>query len=280
MASLISPSLKVARTAPPAFGIISVFGGVQERVDPMLANLAYFLATSLVSVSKFLRLTAGTIIYPNMIKYNWQFYRAQANKIAILEGGPFPIAFGGFKLGGIPHKIFSSFNIDGTVNGLEVMGNLKLFDETPGLPQIVPLQIGIIGNVAIVSHCGEPAYMYGVRVEKTVLNQLAESRGIKKVIMNGHANENCGYIFTPEEYEAAQRTQFPRTPGFQLYGKWTGPAMRYNFEKLAFAMQVGEEHRENMLDRTIVPATHSASWYERANNVPILEHLRQWPSKQ
>jgi hypothetical protein len=113
----------------------------------------------------------------------------------------------------------------------------------------------------LVNVPGEPGNIAGQRIEKLVAEHLQE-RNIRKVIVNGYSNENTGYIMTPEEYVYQND---PWICGFVLYGKWTEPAFRYNFGKLAEAMLLPAEDRDQVLDRTIAPPEFSAEWYTKAS---------------
>ncbi|MCP4123185.1 MAG: hypothetical protein GY751_15635 [Bacteroidetes bacterium] len=70
-----------------------------------------------------------------------------------------------------------------------------MFHEHTILPQIAPLQIVIIGNVALVNDPGEPSNISGLRIERLVAEYF-EERGFRKVIVNGDSNENIGYMMT------------------------------------------------------------------------------------
>ena len=67
---------------------------------------------------------------------------------------------------------------------------------------------------------------------------------------------------TPEEYIYQDD---PWICGFVLYGKWTEPAFRYNFGKLAEAMLLDPDDRDEVLDRSVRPPEFSQSWYENAS---------------
>ena len=247
--SLFSPKLKQAQTSPPSIGLGAI-ARVSDRMKKMVINLERLL--------RYARLSVSIFNSKEKAHYKWQMYRSQGEKTVMLEGGEMSSAIG-FRLGGTMFDIFSRFDM--VLLELERDKQLGLHKEHTMYPQIVPLQIAIIGNVAIVGVSGEPGNIAGQRIERTIFEHL-KHRDIKKVIVNGYANENTGYIFTPEEYDH----QFtPNQCGFVLYGQWTSPAFRYNFEKLAKAMLVYGDEREALLDRTILPPKFSDEWYEKAS---------------
>ena len=253
--ALFKPKLKVARTSPPTIGL-----GAIARFDDRLVKL-------MVNFEKFIRYTRlGTSFFKGSerTKYLWSMYRSQGEKTVMLEGDEYSSALG-FKIGG---KLFNTFaGVDPVLLELGRGRSIGLHNEHTLYPKIVPLQIVIVGNVAILGVSGEPGNIAGQRIEKTVYEQL-KHRGVKTVIVNGYANENTGYIFTPEEYPH----QFtPSQCGFVLYGRWTSPAFRYNFEKLANAMLYSPEERDYMLDRDKQPYAFSPHWYRIASFLEFLE---------
>ena len=59
-----------------------------------------------------------------------------------------------------------------------------------------------------------------------------------------------------------------------MYGRWTEPAFRYNFEQLAKAMLKYGDEREALLDRSIQHPKFSNDWYKMASE------LRHIPKKE
>jgi len=141
---------------------------------------------------------------------------------------------------------------------------------------IMPLQVIILGNVAIVGVSGEPGNIAGQRIERTVMEVLKD-RGVKRVIVNGYCNENTGYIFTPEEYE---HQYAPQQCGFVLYGKWTSPVVRYNFEKMARAMLLPKSERHAILDYSVEAPKFSDTWHEKASYQEFLQPVKTRKEKK
>ncbi|MEZ5023876.1 MAG: neutral/alkaline non-lysosomal ceramidase N-terminal domain-containing protein [Chitinophagales bacterium] len=249
-----SKKIRTARTSPPTIGL-----GAIARIDEKLENFVIGLERSM----RYSRLSLSIFKDKEKAAYVWQMYRSQGEKTVMLEGGKYPSAVG-FKIGGPIFNVFTKF--DAVLYQLDADHKNGLHFEHTMYPSIAPLQIVIIGNVAILGVSGEPGNIAGQRIEKAVLTHL-QHRGVERVIMNGYANENTGYIFTPEEYPE----QFnPQQCGFVLYGRWTEPAFRYNYELLAKAMLLHGDEREAVLDRTIQHPEFSKEWYDKASG---MKHL-------
>ncbi|MCG3120429.1 MAG: Neutral ceramidase [bacterium] len=101
----------------------------------------------------------------------------------------------------------------------------------PWTPQILPLQIVTIGNLAIVAVPAEFTTMAGRRLRQTVLAQLRDG-GITQIVMAGLSNAYAGYVATKEEYQA-QDYEGASTH----FGPWTLAAYQQAFHRLAVAMK-------------------------------------------
>ncbi len=104
------------------------------------------------------------------------------------------------------------------------------FKDIPMTPQILPVQLLKIGNVAIVAQPTEVTTMAGRRLKETVRNTLA-SEGVEYVTLAGLSNAYASYMATKEEY------------AMQSYagaGTFFGPnqvlAFQQEFKKLAEAI--------------------------------------------
>ena len=253
--SVFRPKMKIARTVPPTIGL-----GAIARIPDRLTQ--FVIATE--KFIRYTRLFTTPFKTSSKSKYLWSMYRGQGIKTVMLEGNQYISAMG-FPIGKTMFNIFTKF--DPVLKELKRDHEIGLHDENTMYPTMVPIQIAIIGNIAIAAVSGEPGNIAGQRIEKTIYAHL-QKRGVKRVIVNGHANENTGYIFTPEEYNS----QFmPTQCGFVLYGKWTCPAFRYNFEQLAKAMLQPKNERDQLLDYSIQPPQFSDNWYEKASYLDFLE---------
>lgn len=97
----------------------------------------------------------------------------------------------------------------------------------PLIPHILPLQIFIIGNLAIIALPAEPTTVVGKRIQKTLIPILSQ-RGVTRIVVQGYSNAYSGYITTREEY-ALQKYEGSHT----IFGKWTCAAYQTLLYKMA-----------------------------------------------
>ncbi len=103
----------------------------------------------------------------------------------------------------------------------------------PWTPEVLPLQIARIGQLAIVALPFEITTMAGRRLRDTVAAELG-AVGVSHVVVAGLANAYSGYVVTREEYRA-QHYEGASTH----FGPWTLAALRQEFSRLAVAMRDG-----------------------------------------
>lgn len=103
----------------------------------------------------------------------------------------------------------------------------------PWTPQIMPLQILRIGQLAVTTAPGEFTIVSGRRVRDAVSAQLG---GIAThQILAGYANAYAGYVATPEEYDL-QHYEGAATH----FGRYTQSAYAQELAKLAAALRTGQ----------------------------------------
>ncbi|MCP4123117.1 MAG: hypothetical protein GY751_15295 [Bacteroidetes bacterium] len=264
--SLFKPELRYTHTSPPTIGM-SAIARVNDRMIKLMTNLELTV--------RYLRLFFSGFDSEGFdnTRYVWNMYRAQGKKTVMLEGGPISSALG-FRIGGMMFNAFAGQ--DPILLELARDKEIGVHDEHSIYPMVMPLQVMILGNVAIVGVSGEPGNIVGQRIERTV-QEILKDRGVKRVIVNGYSNENTGYIFTPEEYE---HQYVPQQCGFVLYGKWTSPVVRYNFEKMARAMLLPKSERHTILDYTTQAPQFSDEWYEKSSYQRFLQPVKTHKQKK
>ena len=119
----------------------------------------------------------------------------------------------------------------------------------PWTPQVLPLQIFIIGEIAIVGVPAEITYIAGKRFKKTISDVLSK-RGITEVIISPYANGYSGYITTYEEYQ-----EQCYEGGHTVFGQWTHAAYQTKLQDLAKEMLKPDSERE--LDTATQPLEFS-----------------------
>jgi neutral ceramidase len=103
----------------------------------------------------------------------------------------------------------------------------------PWTPEVLPLQIVRLGQLALVATPFEPTTMSGRRLRGTVLAEL-QPAGVQRVVVAGLSNAYAGYVATREEY-SAQHYEGASTH----FGPWTLAAYQQGFSALAAAMRAG-----------------------------------------
>lgn len=94
-------------------------------------------------------------------------------------------------------------------------------------PNVLPTQIFLIGNVALVGVPAEFTTMSGRRLRNHLKETLARA-GVSRIVIAGYANEYSNYVATEEEYQA-QHYEGAST----LFGEWTLMAYKLTYSQLA-----------------------------------------------
>jgi len=92
-------------------------------------------------------------------------------------------------------------------------------------PSIIELQYLQIGSLLIVGIPGDITTQAGIRLKNTIME--ASNFDFLDVIINSYANEYCGYICTPEEYDKQTYEG-----GFNVYGRETLGALQTAYAEL------------------------------------------------
>ncbi|MCP3136241.1 neutral/alkaline ceramidase [Pyxidicoccus xibeiensis] len=104
----------------------------------------------------------------------------------------------------------------------------------PWTPEVLPLQLVTVGNLALVAVPFELTTMAGRRLRRTVQARLAPA-GITEVVIAGLSNDYAGYVATREEY-ARQDYEGASTH----FGPWTLAALQQSFDALAVSLHDGQ----------------------------------------
>ena len=83
--------------------------------------------------------------------------------------------------------------------------------DRPLIPQVLPAQVLVVGDVTFAAICAEPTTVAGRRVARAL-----SAAGARHPVVLGYANAYAGYVTTPEEY-AAQRYE----GGHTVFGRHT-----------------------------------------------------------
>lgn len=110
------------------------------------------------------------------------------------------------------------------------MGSMQPY---PWTPEVLPLQLVTIGDLALVAVPFELTTMSGRRLRQTVTSVLGPA-GVSRVVIAGLSNAYAGYVATPEEY-SVQHYEGASTH----FGPWTVGALRQVFNTLAISVRDG-----------------------------------------
>lgn len=103
----------------------------------------------------------------------------------------------------------------------------------PWIPNIMPVQIIKIGNLAIIAVPAEITTMAGRRLRNAVQDELS-GLGVGNIVIASHSNAYSSYITTREEYSAQHYEG-----GSTQFGPYTLNAYQQSFAHIAQAMRNG-----------------------------------------
>lgn len=110
--------------------------------------------------------------------------------------------------------------------------------DKPWAPNVVPLQLFILGNLAIAGIPAEISTVSGIRLRKTIL-EILKKRGVDHVVLSPYTNGYSGYITTYEEFQVQCYEG-----GHTMYGEWTSAAYQTKFKELALEMLKAPHERK------------------------------------
>jgi neutral ceramidase len=123
------------------------------------------------------------------------------------------------------------------VKAIQHWAKHKAIGDKPLTPNILPIQILQLGDLAIAGLPNEPTTQVGRRLRATLAPILADC-GVKTVVAKGYTNAYSGYVTTYEEYllqgYEASSTHF---------GMWTEGAYRQLFRDLALQFTLSPDNR-------------------------------------
>ncbi|MDX1754567.1 MAG: neutral/alkaline non-lysosomal ceramidase N-terminal domain-containing protein [Marinobacter sp.] len=191
---------------------------------------------------------------PDRSRYQ-SLYRSQGGKDILLEAGSKRIL-------GMPLTRLKLPDLaDPTVAELKRQARTGAIDRSALVPSVLPLQIVILGQLALVCCPGEFTTVAGARVRDTVAHALAGT-GVQQVLICTYCNDYMGYVTTREEYQL-QRYE----GGHTVFGQWTLAAFQSEFARLA--AELNKPGSQRSYDRTTRPEPAPAEELAlRANLTP------------
>ena len=242
-----------ARTDSACHGV-SFFAGTREGPGmPKVVALAATLLSRIVMTyelgTNFLRKKPRRLA----IK---QKYRLQGKKVILIEAGERRV------LGTSDVKnLIVPAAADDTIRNFKHLHPQGWDEDKPWVPHVLPLQILLLGDIALVAVPAEPTTIAARRIRQTVLENLREA-GVHDVIIAPYANAYCGYITTHEEYQHQHYEG-----GHTVFGQWTLAAFQTKYQQLARELAKKADAREIRHDAE--PPVFSKEELQRRTNATV-----------
>ncbi|TVR76059.1 MAG: hypothetical protein EA412_14470 [Chitinophagaceae bacterium] len=219
-----------ARTSSPAHGV-AFYKGTKE--GPGMPKPLTILASMLANGIRKYEFVKSRFQSEKKRKLIEDKYKWQGNKQILSETGEQKI-LGTSKI----NKLIIPSWADPTIRILKKQFKKGSLSKNPWIPRVLPLQIFLLGPVAIVGIPAEITVVGGRRLRKTLLDQLQKFQ-VQKVILSSYANAYCGYITTFEEYE-----EQAYEGGHTVYGKYTLAAFQTKFKELSKVFETLLKNRQ------------------------------------
>lgn len=116
-------------------------------------------------------------------------------------------------------------------------------------PQIMPIQLIKLGNLALVAVPAEVTTMAGRRLREAVLSEL-ETKDVSHAVISSLSNSYASYLATREEYEM----QWYEGAG-TLFGPHEEEAFRQEFQRLARAIVAGDDVPDGPMPEDVTRGT-------------------------
>lgn len=225
---------KDARTGPACHGV-AFFEGTAE--GPGMAPAVGNLARMLIKGQKAYELAAAPFKTKEKADRIYLKYQTQGPKDILIEADERRI------LGtrDIKNLVVPAF-ADPIVAQFKKFHANGSLDNKPWIPQILPLQIIIIGNIALAGIPAEITTIAGQRLENALLEILA-NRGVTEVVCSTYSNSYCGYITTYEEYQLQLYEA-----GHTVFGQHFLGAIQTKFKQLSLELLKPHTERNVMED--------------------------------
>jgi neutral ceramidase len=210
-------------------------------------GVAFFVGTPVdgLGMPKFLGLIAGHIAKhikqlrlwkqnrypPEEQAYYRRLYAAQGPKAILMEAGTKRVLGQALDRVGLPGWV------DPLVGEMKRQARRGAVKDSALVPTVLPLQIVVIGTLALVCCPGEFTTVAGERL-RSLVEQRLRGRGVAQVLICTYCNDYMGYVTTQEEYQ-----QQAYEGGHTIYGQWTLAAFQTRFAALAGELLKPENQR-------------------------------------
>jgi neutral ceramidase len=249
-----------AQTGNPTMGIAFFEGTMID--GPGMHRALGFIMRGIIKFIKHLEKFKANFGTPEYKKVIERKYRVHGKKDILIESASRRV-LGTAKLNRIPIPGWMDPAIATFKFFYKKVGHLK----KPWTPKILPLQLFIVGDVALAGLPFEITTIAGQRLRKSLEETLA-ARGVKRVILSPYANGYSGYITTYEEYQGQIYEG-----GHTVFGEWSLAALQTKFDVLAQQMLKPKEERN--IPHDAIPPDFTE---EELNQFPF--YKRAWYVRQ
>lgn len=226
------------RTGPPCLGV-SFFTGTTDGAG--LSHKLGKIVRIYTTIFKFFETTkANFFVNANTRDEIKEKYTTQGVKHIMMETKARKV-FGEMNVGKL---IIPSWS-DRAIYNLKKHYRSGGLNDKPWAPNVLPVQLLIIGKLAIASIPGEITTVAAKHLRRTIAESLA-GRGVEHVVCSCYSNAYSGYITTYEEYQ----TQCYEG-GHTMYGEWTLAAYQTQYKKLCGELL--KKHSDRKIDNNVQP---------------------------
>jgi neutral ceramidase len=242
-----------ARTAPACHGV-AFFAGTTE--GPGMPKPVALAATFLSQLVKVYELGTNFLRKKPRRQAIKQKYKIHGKKAILIEAGERRV------LGTSDVKnLIVPAAADDTIRNFKRLHPQGWDEDKPWVPHVLPLQILLLGDLAIVAVPAEPTTIAAQRIQQTVMDSL-RTRGIHKVIIAPYSNAYCGYITTYEEYQHQNYEG-----GHTVFGQWSLAAYQTKYQQLARELAKKADSRE--INHDAEPPEFSKEELKRRTNSAV-----------
>jgi neutral ceramidase len=219
-----------AWTSPACVGVDMLIGTAEGPGMPLLIG---WITKGIMAAVHFFERVRGRFMPPAWRERMRRKWAAQGPKSIIIEMGERRM-MGTSNVGAL---VIPGF-LDPGLATFKSQHRSGALGDKPWTPQVLPLQILIVGNLAITAIPGEMTTVAGRRLRATIGAELAK-RGVRRVLLTTYANAYSGYVTTNEEYQH-QRYEASHT----VFGQWTLAAYQTKYQALARELCKAPEERD------------------------------------
>lgn len=224
-----SHGVKNARTDLSCHGVAFFAGTVEgPGMPPFLAKASRYLSLR-VKRKELKRLHHLPAEEQEKIKRK---YEMQGNKDILIETGDRKI-LGTHNVKGLPVPAFA----DPSLAAFKRFHRNGSLEGKPWIPQILPLHLVQIGQLAWVAVPGEITTVASWRLRDLLKDMLAE-KGVEEIIICSYTNGFCGYFTTYEEYQMQCYEG-----GHTVFGEHQFGALQTKYKQLAQQFLLPESQR-------------------------------------